>query len=137
MFKVASRTSTGKELTSWLSECAVIFLCRLFFFFFFFLFHSRIMSWEGCGIRLYRFLIIALSSIMKQISQRASIAHLRANKYMYSHWKKYAVFIVYSFWASISSENLNMAEFKLYQNYPELQSGLTDIQVQMCGQMEG
>ena len=48
----------------------------------------------------------------KQVAQRATIAHLRANKYMYSHWKKYAVFIVYSFWASISSDNLNMAEFR-------------------------
>ena len=48
MFKVASWTSTGKELISWLSNCAVISLCRLDLFVFF----SRMVSGEGCGIRL-------------------------------------------------------------------------------------
>ena len=61
MFKVASWTSTGKELISWLSDCAVISLCRLDLF----MFQSRMVSGEGCGIRLYRFLTTAFSSTMK------------------------------------------------------------------------
>ena len=61
MFKIASWTSTGKELISWLSDCAVISLCRLDLF----VFLSRMVSGEGCGIQLYRFLIIAFSSAKK------------------------------------------------------------------------
>ena len=61
MFKVVSWTSAGKELISWLSDCAVISLCRLDLF----VFLSHMMSGEGCGIQLYRFLIIAFSSTMK------------------------------------------------------------------------
>ena len=45
MFKVASWTSTWKELTSWLSDCFVISLCRLDLF--------VILSKKGRGIRLY------------------------------------------------------------------------------------
>ena len=61
MFKVASWTSTGKELISWLFDCAAISLCRLDLF----VFLSRMVSGEGCGIRLYQFLIIAFLSTMK------------------------------------------------------------------------
>ena len=61
MFMVASWTSTGKELISLLSDCAVISLCRLDLF----VFLSRMVSVEGCGIRLYRFLITAFLSTMK------------------------------------------------------------------------
>ena len=53
--------STGKRLTSWHSEYAVISLCRLDLF----VLHSRTVSRDGCGIRLYRLLIIAFSSTMK------------------------------------------------------------------------
>ena len=56
MFKVASWTSTGKELTPWLSDCVVISLCRLGLFVF--------LSGKGRGIRLYWFLIIVFSSTM-------------------------------------------------------------------------
>ena len=56
VFKVASWTSTRKELTSWLSNCIVISLCRLDLFVF--------LSGKGRGIRLYWFLIIVFSSTM-------------------------------------------------------------------------
>ena len=43
------------ELTSWLSVCDGVTLCRLV-----------CVPWEGCGIRLYRCPIIAFSSTLKQ-----------------------------------------------------------------------
>ena len=39
-------------------------LCRLFFFFFFFFAAFRVVSGEGSGIQLYRFLIVAFSSTL-------------------------------------------------------------------------
>ena len=50
-----------KKLIFWLSDCAGISLCR----FDLFVFLACMVSGEGCGIRLYLFLIIAFSSIMK------------------------------------------------------------------------
>ena len=58
LFRIAWWTSAGKELTSWLSACAVLLYAVLIFF----VFLSRMVSGEGSGIRLYRFLTIAFSS---------------------------------------------------------------------------
>ena len=65
-FPIVWWTSAGKELTSWLYDCSV-----LLYAVFIFVFLSRIVSGEGSGIRLYRFLIIAFSSTEEKSTHRA------------------------------------------------------------------
>ena len=57
-FQRISFQITWKELTSWLSACAVLLYAVMIFF----MFLSRMVSGAGWGIRLYWYLVIAFSS---------------------------------------------------------------------------
>ena len=59
LLRITWWTSVWKELTYWLSVCAVLLYTILIFSFL-----SRMVSGEGSGIQLYRFLIIAISSTL-------------------------------------------------------------------------
>ena len=87
--------SAWKELSSWLSACAVLYLMSSLVF----VFLSGLIPWAGCGIRLSWFYTIAFSSFCDFILTLCQSIHsLPVCNILYSFCYIYFIKLLYIFW---------------------------------------
>ena len=87
LFRIAWRPSAGKELSSWLSVCVVLYLMQTLVF----VFLSLLVYLEGCGIRLNWFLIIVF------LSMKVSCAAIFIYLFIFFFVLVF-VFVLFCFW---------------------------------------